>query len=311
MSTLVITRAGPLATIQDHGRPGHLVHGVAASGPMDRRAFSAAEEAAGVPCGAGIEFTASGIAFRYQGQGVVMGLAGGAFVATRNGAPLNWPGSVSLADGDLIDIRAGAWGNYGYVRFSSEIDVPVIMGSRSSNVTVGFGGFEGRALKAGDVLPLNTASKTLLSKTSAVQRDTIHVPTDVDVASRYLIRFVWGIHAEVFSPDLRTTFSGAPFIISRRMDRMGVRLDDPLGVFRGKSILTLVSDPVVPGDIQILGDGTPIVLMRDHQPTGGYPRIGTIIDADIDRFAQVRTGKEIIFQSVTVKHAHDISRASG
>jgi len=90
---------------------------------------------------------------------------------------------------------------------------------------------------------------------------------------------------------------------------MGVRLVDEDGVFGGQSILSLVSDPVLPGDIQILGDGTPIVLMRDHQPTGGYPRIGTIISADLDRFAQMRPGSVLAFMPVSVDHAHRLLRS--
>ena len=90
---------------------------------------------------------------------------------------------------------------------------------------------------------------------------------------------------------------------------MGVRLDDPAGVFADASALSLVSDAIVPGDIQILGDGTPIVLMRDHQPTGGYPRIGTIISADLDRLAQLRPGHDVSFQPVTVEHARQILRS--
>jgi allophanate hydrolase subunit 2 len=90
------------------------------------------------------------------------------------------------------------------------------------------------------------------------------------------------------------------------MDRMGVRLIDRSGVFRDAAALSLVSDAIVPGDIQILGDGTPIVLMRDHQPTGGYPRIATVIDADLDRFAQLRPGAEVRFLPVTVTHAQEL-----
>jgi allophanate hydrolase subunit 2 len=84
---------------------------------------------------------------------------------------------------------------------------------------------------------------------------------------------------------------------------MGVRLLDPAGVFRTQRRLNLVSDAIVPGDIQILGDGTPAVLMRDHQPTGGYPRIATIVSADLDRFAQLRPGTEVRFQPVSLEHA--------
>src|SRR5690606_33402537 len=113
------------------------------------------------------------------------------------------------------------------------------------------------------------------------------------------IRCLWGLHADLFSEAVRLAFVSAPFVVSPRIDRMAVRLDDRTGVFRGVRALSLVSDAVVPGDVQILGDGTPIVLMRDHQPTGGYPRIATVLDADLDRLAQLRPGSEVRFQPVT------------
>jgi allophanate hydrolase len=89
-----------------------------------------------------------------------------------------------------------------------------------------------------------------------------------------------------------------------------VRLDDKHGVFADAHILSLVSDAVVPGDIQILGDGTPIVLMRDHQPTGGYPRIATVISADLDRFAQLRPRDELTFEPITLQKAHQLFLAA-
>jgi allophanate hydrolase subunit 2 len=113
------------------------------------------------------------------------------------------------------------------------------------------------------------------------------------------MRMIWGIHAGLFPAALRQRFAEAAFRVSSRLDRMGVRLDDPSGLFREQRRLSLVSDFIVPGDIQILGDGTPIVLMRDHQPTGGYPRIATIVDADLDRFAQLRPGSNVTFQPVS------------
>jgi allophanate hydrolase subunit 2 len=89
---------------------------------------------------------------------------------------------------------------------------------------------------------------------------------------------------------------------------MGVRLDDVTGVFAKTEILSLVSDAVVPGDVQILGDGTPIVLMRDHQPTGGYPRIATVISRDISRFAQLRPGTEVRFTALSPQRAEALYR---
>jgi allophanate hydrolase subunit 2 len=110
---------------------------------------------------------------------------------------------------------------------------------------------------------------------------------------------------------VRQAFAENGFVVSMHLDRMGVRLGDPAGVFAGAPILSLVSDAIVPGDIQILGDGTPIVLMRDHQPTGGYPRIATVISADLDRFAQLRPGTQLAFAPVSLHKARQLYLARG
>lgn len=302
MSRILINRAGPLATLQDAGRAGMLAHGISASGAMDRRGFAQAEALVGVSCGTAIEFTASGLGFTLQGAACRMGFAGGGFAIALNGHPHEWPGSVVLEDGDSVEISTGPWGNYGYVRFDREIDVPPVMGSRATNVTVGLGGLQGRALVADDSLALVPLAATAPAQSvPPMQPETLSEP----------IRFIWGIHADLFPERVRQAFVSKPFSVSAQMDRMGVRLGDTSGIFTGQRILSLVSDSVVPGDIQILGDGAPIVLMRDHQPTGGYPRIATVIDADCDRFAQIRPGQDITFQPVGVESAHNASGKKG
>jgi biotin-dependent carboxylase-like uncharacterized protein len=290
-----ITRAGPLATVQDYGRPGTLVHGISASGPMDRGAFVRGTALAGTSATSGIEITQAGLAFTYKGPELSAAFTGGEFNLSINGAGRDWEGVHTLKSGAVVDVKPGPFGNYGYVRFAAEIGVPLVMGSRSTNLIVGVGGFEGRALAAGDKLELKAAangSSPLLAAPA------------YDPASP--IRFVWGIHADNFDPAIRAAFLESPFSISTRLDRMGVRLNDISQVFSRTQILSLVSDAIVPGDIQILGDGTPIVLMRDHQPTGGYPRIGTVVTADLDRFAQLRPGTEVRFAPVTVAHAESL-----
>jgi allophanate hydrolase len=296
MARMLITRAGPLATIQDAGRFGMLRYGIGESGPMDRAGFAAAGQRL-QSAGAAIEFTRAGLDFVVEEGPVAAGFAGGSFTLARNGASEPWPAVLKLEEGDSVSVRPGADGNYGYVRFDREIDVPLVLGSRATNVTVGLGGLGDRPLAAGDRLRLGLeAPPTTVAPLAP--------PPVVDGP----IRVVWGIHADLFDRELRQFFVSARFRIASQMDRMGVRLVDEDGVFAGFAALSLVSDAVVCGDIQVLGDGSPIVLMRDHQPTGGYPRIATIIGADLDRFAQMRAGTEIRFSPVTVEHALGIAR---
>ena len=287
MTTITITRAGPLATLQDAGRFGMLAQGISASGPMDRGAFAAAGAALGRAGRTAIEFSQT-LAFTVDAP-LRLAVAGGAFRLAVNDRPRRWPAVVRLAAGDTVAISPGETGNYGYVRFERQIDIAPVLGSCSTNVTVGLGGFKGRALRAGDRLRLGEMGQPAVAAGTA--------------ASDGPIRFVWGLHAELFAPTLRQRLAEAEFIVSPNLDRMGVRLLDSAGLFREQRRLTLVSDAIVPGDIQILGDGTPIVLMRDHQPTGGYPRIATIVSADLDRFAQMRPGATIRFRPVTLEHA--------
>ncbi len=292
---LRIMRAGPLTTLQDEGRQGLLAHGISVSGPMDRAAFRDAGLVAGGQ-GGGIEFTRAGLDLVIVRGQVNVGWSGGGFAVRVNGTDALWPGGAVLSEGDALSITPGAWGNYGYLRFDGQFDLPDSLGSLSTNIRAELGGLGGRALIAGDELVVLGANG---------------LPEAVEQRAREEgpIRFVRGLHWAHFSCAVQEHFVTARFRISTALDRMGVRLLDDAGVFGGESILSLVSEPVLPGDIQILGDGTPIVLMRDHQPTGGYPRIGTIISADLDRFAQMRPGSVVAFEPVSVEHAHRLLRS--
>jgi 5-oxoprolinase (ATP-hydrolysing) subunit C len=289
---LTIVRAGPLTTIQDAGRFGMLRHGISASGAMDRLAYAGAGQG-GTGC---IEITRAGIELIVRSGSCCLGFAGGSFRIQVNGRDHPWPGSFDLRTGDHVRVTPGPQGNYGYLRFDTNIAALPMLGSISTSTRARLGGIDGRALMAGDEIRLEELG------TDAVRKIVVR-PTDER------IRVVWGLHAELFSHSVRQAFLSEDFVITSAMDRMGVRLEDQAGVFQTANHLSLVSDAVVPGDIQILGNGTPIVLMRDHQPTGGYPRIATIITADFDRFAQMRPGTAIAFASVSVEHAQSLLRS--
>jgi biotin-dependent carboxylase-like uncharacterized protein len=292
VSRIRITRAGPLATVQDAGRFGMLRHGISASGPMDRAAFERIAGWLGGAGASGIEFTTAGLGFVVEDGVVAAGFDGGVFVLEAGGQTHEWPARAMLQAGDTVEIKPGPAGNYGYVRFDGEIEVLPVLGSRATNLVAGLGGLEGRALREGDVLTIGLPGKRAIS-----HHPRARPPSDGPIG------IVWGLHADLFAPQTRLSFLDTAFRISTRLDRMGARLEDGRGLFAEERKLSLVSDAVVPGDIQILGDGTPIVLMRDHQPTGGYPRIATVIAADLDRFAQLRPGAEVRFKSMTVSHA--------
>jgi allophanate hydrolase len=292
---LAIQRAGPLTSIQDEGRFGMLRHGISASGPMDGTAFASAGQLAGGGYG-GIEFTRAGLEVKLSSGQCRVGFAGGEFSARRNDMPLAWPGSTMLEEGDVLAVTPGQWGNYGYLRFDGDIAITPVLDSIATSSRARLGGIDGRSLRAGDVVALSG-------------RRAVDVPqVNSEPPPEAPIRVIWGLHADLFPQVLRGRFVTGAFSVSSHLDRMGVRLDDPEGIFADAAILSLPSDAIVPGDIQLLGDGTPIVLMRDHQPTGGYPRIATVITADLDRFAQMRPGAAVAFQPVTVDHAQALLR---
>jgi len=303
-AALRLTRVGPAATIQDAGRFGMLQHGISASGPMDRAAFARAGRVLGDGGTSGLEFTAAGLDFCLEGEPVAAAFDGGAFHLRVNGAARDWPAFVPLQPGDRIEITPGPAGNYGYARFDREIDVAPVLGSRATNLIAGLGGLAGRSLRAGDVIPFGArASESTPASVPIAQPDK-------DGTGPTVVRFIWGIHADLFPASTRRRFLDATFRISTRLDRMGVRLDDAGAVFAGEPILSLVSDAIVAGDVQILGDGTPIVLMRDHQPTGGYPRIATILGVDLNIVAQLRPGSALAFTPVTLQKARLVSAGS-
>ena len=298
MIAIEIVEAGPLTSVQDAGRFGALVFGVAASGPMDRNAFENTARLLGSKSQTVLEIAAGRMEFVLRGGDMRMACCGGDFELEVNGKVRQWNARLELSADDRVSIVPGSMGNYGYIRFEHDLDVPFRLNSRATNTIARFGGYEGRILAKGDMVRLVSPGESG-DRPSAVS-------LDVAPAENGPFRFIWGLHADAFSNQLRQHFVGEKFVISNRLDRMGVRLLDPGGVFDGQQLLSLVSDAVVPGDIQILGDGTPIVLMRDHQPTGGYPRIATIISADLSRFAQLRPGSEVRFCSVSVAHAQAI-----
>ena len=291
-AVLSVLRAGPLVTIQDEGRFGMLRHGVSASGPMDVGSFHQASLS-----GRGaIEFTTTGITFCVTNGNCTMAFAGGAFNIAIDGQSRDWPGRAQLQSGSVISVTPGSSGNYGYLRFDKDIAAELVMGSMATSSRVHLGGIAGRPLRAGDVVELDNLGTASLSKARKPSADGP-------------FRFIWGVHIDMFAAATRQSFLSSSFTISSRMDRMGVRLNDSEKVFAAATNLFLASEAIVPGDLQIMGDGTPIVLMRDHQPTGGYPRIATIISADLDRFAQTRPGTSIAFTPVTVERAQQSLRS--
>jgi len=287
---LEVVDAGLHAAVQDLGRPGLQRAGVAEGGALDPRALYEGAALLGQDPGlAALEMTLGGGRFRAVGGAVRVALTGACCAATVDGRPVAWHTAFSLRAGEELAIGKAEGGVYAYLHLSGGIDVPEVLHARSTHLRAGFGGLEGREIRAGDVLPAGTA---------ACGDEAV---ASLDVAPEpplETVRILWGVHAEEFGDDERARFLATTFRVSPKRDRMGVRLDGAAEPFAPARGLTLISDAVVLGDVQVPGDGVPIVLLADRQPTGGYPRIATVITADLPAFAQLPTGAPVRFRAV-------------
>jgi 5-oxoprolinase (ATP-hydrolysing) subunit C len=292
---LRVVSAPPGATVQDAGRHGYLRYGVTPAGPMDWRGQVTANRLAGnPPDSAVIEIGPGGIVLAAEGQAIRIGLCVPGFEAMRDAAPLPARVALTLQPGQQLSVRPGAGHVWGYLAVAGGLALAPVMGSLSTHLRSGIGPIG--ALAKGDLLPC-------LPGTDA---PPMCLP-DVAPPPR-LLRFVPGPQAEAFSDAGFAALCTGPYEVSTQSDRMGYRLTGPrIAHARGHDI---VSDGIAMGAIQVPGDGQPIVLMADRQPTGGYPKIGTVIRADLPALAQCRPGTKVHFAPVTVEEAVAALRAA-
>ncbi|TCV98733.1 5-oxoprolinase subunit C family protein [Biostraticola tofi] len=289
MTQLQVLSPGFFTTVQDIGRPGYGHAGVPASGPMDAIAFRLANQVVGNgPTAAALELTALGGRFRVTGGDCLLCL-GGAMEAKVDGRPLPaWTGHRLKAGSELTlgPVRTGL---RAYLAFAGGIDVPLVLGSRATFTRAGLGGFQGRALAKNDLLILGEDN-------GCGQRHCPHRLLDRLYPTGPLA-VVPGPQQEAFTPTALATFYHSRYRISAMADRMGYRLAGAaLGHLNGAD---MVSDAVVPGSIQVPGNGQPIIALHDRQTTGGYPKIATLIGADLPRLGQMRPGQGLTFRAVT------------
>jgi 5-oxoprolinase (ATP-hydrolysing) subunit C len=293
MTALRVVRCGPSVTLQDGGRHGYLRFGVTAAGPMDPLAFGAANAAAGAAQNAtAIEVSLGGIELLAEGA-FTIAVAGGAFRISLDGRVLPSAALATLEAGQRLAIRPGATGAWCYVAVAGCLDIPKVLGSTATHMRSNLGGICGRALRAGDCLPIADA------RTRDPRFATIIAPwlARGDGA----IRVVLGPQDDYFTEQAIRHFLTGAWRVSPRSDRMAYLLEGPrLAHAKGYNI---VSDGIAFGAIQVPGEGQPVVLMADRQPTGGYPKIANVIGADLGKLAQLRPGMQIVFVAVSIEEA--------
>lgn len=285
-----VLRAGPLATIQDLGRPGWRDRGVNLGGALDELALQAGNLLVGnAPGAAGLEFTLGPAVLRFQADTWVA-LTGTDTDASLDGRPLR-PGWRSAAHaGQVLKLAAPRGRMRSYVTVSGGIAVEPVLGSRSTDLKAGFGGLWGRALRDGDLLPVGEARR------SPTRPSGLCLPEWSPV-----VRVLPGPDHPDFSAATRASFESTDWVVTPQSNRMGYRLAGP--VLMRQRGGELVSHGVLPGVVQVPASGQPIVLLADAPTTGGYPIIAIVIRADLWKLAQMPLGAALRFQACTQQDA--------
>lgn len=292
-----VLRCGALTSVQDLGRFGLRHLGIPQSGALDPLALQQANLLVGNPPGAAVlEIGVGPMTLLFQ-RSCNVALTGVDFCATLSppSAPEHrvFPGqAVAVASGARLTLeRPAIPGARAYLAISGGIEVPIVLGSRSTDLNAGFGGHQGRALRAGDSLASGHPSPASQRPSGGIR----------SLVPRPLLRALPGPDYALFSQHAQQQFWTQAWRISHQSNRMGLRLDgEPMRLGRA---INLLSSGVLPGDVQVPPEGLPIVLANDAQTIGGYPRIANVIQADRWQLAQLPAQTAIYFQAVTLEVA--------
>ena len=299
--SLLVLEPGLLTTVQDLGRPGLMRFGVTPGGALDRTALVLGNLLVGnEPGAAGLEITLIGPRLRFSKPAVVV-LTGADLGATLNDVTLPlWAPAAVRSDDELAFLPTPTGAARAYVCIAGGVSVDLVMGSRSTDLFGRFGGWSGRALEAGDELPL-VAPRAPIDH--LLRRRLAHPPPKYD--QNIPVRVVLGPQADLFTSDGLATFLDGAYAVSPQSDRMGLRLTGPGIAHRDGA--DLISEGIAHGAIQVPGDGQPIVLLSGRQTIGGYPKIATVIGADLDALGQRRPGHSVRFAAVDLQAARALT----
>ena len=322
MIRIRIIRPGLCSTVQDRGRPGFRHIGVPPGGAMDTMSHELANRLVGNSIdAAAIEMTLTGDEIEFANDGLVS-ITGADMAPTlhdniERSQPVAQHCPIVIPAGSRIRFQTARRGCRCYLAFAGGVDVPIVMGSRSTSLRAAFGGHCGRMLTAGDDLAIGTPSETgrqtfeRLSVLESGSGRPVHPhwfvrPIELPNPDMATLRIVAGTHTPWLSRSGLERLLDVAFRISSQSDRMGYRLTEQrLELERREELL---SEGSIPGTIQLPPDGNPILLMADCAPTGGYPRIGHVISADLGIAAQLRPGQLVRFAMVTLAQAQDFFR---
>ncbi|MBL8137936.1 MAG: biotin-dependent carboxyltransferase family protein [Acidobacteria bacterium] len=286
-----VLRPGLLTTVQDLGRWGHQAVGVPVAGAMDTYSLRLANGLVGNPeTAAALEVTLLGPTLRAEAP-LVIAVAGAIFDLQVDGQPVAHGAPIALAAGSVLRFQERRAGARAYLAVAGGIDTPRVLGSRATHLVSRMGGLDGRALVAGDVVPVASTSSRPARRATRAPLPLASAP-----GARRL-RVLLGPQDEWFTLSSVDALLGGTFSVSPQSDRMGFRLDGP--ALTTKRPGELVSEPVVFGSIQVPSGGAPILLMADRQTAGGYPKIATVITADLPLAGQLAPGESVRFAACT------------
>ncbi|MFL6558997.1 MAG: biotin-dependent carboxyltransferase family protein [Bacillus sp. (in: firmicutes)] len=288
-----VIKPGLQTTVQDLGRYGFQQFGVSPSGAMDSYAMQLANILVGNNLGqAVLEVSFIGPTLEALSD-MMISICGGEFSLKVDGKAVRMWKSFLLKKGQLLEVSQCNRGARGYIAIAGGMDVPIVLQSKSTSLNGSFGGYEGRALKKEDTIyGFPVIRKPFKS---------IHPDLIPDYQKQLEVRVILGPHHNMFTARSLTQFLTEVYFITPQSNRMGYQLKGPkLGHTKGPDI---ISDPIPLGGIQVPASGQPIILMADHQTTGGYTRIGTVISVDIPRLAQAVPDTMIKFTEVSLEEA--------
>ena len=296
MREIVAVRAGMLSSVQDLGRFGHRAEAVAQSGAIDSLALRAANRLAGNDdAAAAVEVTLGSAAFRFAAD-ARFALCGADCDADLDGAPVAaWSARVAPA-GSLLTLRPPRTQARTILAVDGGIDVDAVLGSRSTDLVCGFGGYRGRALRDGDRLALGTPA-------ARYRNETLRVKPPQWSFDASVVPVLSCDEFASFSAQAREAFWNATWTVSRQSNRMGYRLEGSALHRELGTNGTILSHAVFPGVIQIPPSGEPIVLLNDAQTTGGYPKAGVVAGTGYWALAQLAPGAALRFVPCTLEEA--------
>jgi antagonist of KipI len=291
---ITITQAPPYLTVQDGGRRRSRAFGVPRGGAMDLFALEALNSIVGNPAdAAALEWALSGGALKFETE-CAFAIGGARARATVGGNDVPPFTTVYAAAGDELEIEQITDGRFLYVACAGGIDVPAVLGSRSTYLPGHFGGFQGRMIGRGDSLPLGARPSTVPAAGFTCPAELLPAYTSS------VVRVTTGTHADLFDDSAWRAFTETDFVVSHASDRTGYKLHgQPVSHRLG----SLPSDPGCQGAIQIPSEGTPIVLMADAPTVGGYPKIAAVSKADIPILAQRCPGASVRFEVITIEQS--------